>query len=81
MCTGWDVVLASKPVLHGRGKARNFHVGTNFHQAVCNGQSVVESSGVREIAHGEAVEPAHLASPSFALDLVLNFDPAREHTA
>jgi hypothetical protein len=52
-----QIALAAKPVLHAGLQAVEGHAMTNFKQTIANRQRVIEYGVVREVAHGEAVDP------------------------
>lgn len=58
MFSGPDVAFASKPVFHAALEAIERDTKADLHQAVGDGERVVEDGVVGEVAHREAVDPS-----------------------
>src|SRR5262245_19698290 len=75
-----QIALSAKPVFHGLPQAVEGHARTNLHHAVGGGQGIVKDRVVREVAHGEIVEPFHGAGDSLAFHLILDADSSQVHS-
>ncbi len=53
-----EVAFAAEPVLHGGLQGFKGDAGASFHEAVGDGEGVVEDGVVGEVAHSEVVDPA-----------------------
>ena len=63
---GREVAFAAKPVFHVALELIEGHTVTDFEEAVGNRKGVVEDGVVREVAHGEVVDPFDGAGMRYA---------------
>jgi hypothetical protein len=55
----FQVALAAKPVFHRRLQAIERNTVPRFQQSIAHRQRVIEDRVIREVAHGEVVDPLH----------------------
>src|SRR6185437_16105044 len=75
----FDITLALEPILHRCSQLFERNATADFHHSIGNRQRLIKRSIVREIAHGEAIEPLQQARLALVVDLVLDGDSAGKH--
>ena len=74
-----QVTFPSEPIFHGFTQATERNLRADLHDAVGDGEGVVEDAGIGEIAHAETVHPFHGAGMVLAAEVVFDADFACEH--